>query len=265
MPSIDGSAGERWSSTRIAGAPPKGFEKSRTVFHDPHESAWSREKSHLPQYRGLGQKGHQRGQTVFDTQENLLAHWPEIKMANIACSACLTINEDASRFAIALRKDGTWQIQVHNIRDEKLELIKTFVGPETFGLESDPVQVAISPDGETLVYSFGGNSFVLYNLSRETELFEYRGRVQSLQFSRGGQYIYARRQTEVLIWDVYNIEGGFRNFLAPNENAAIDFSPGGEYVAVAFRQKFAFIESLPWPWYAKLMFLPLMSQTEPGR
>ena len=178
-----------------------------------------------------------KGLYLFDTQENLLAHWPEIKMANIACSACLTINEDASRFAIALRKDGAWQIQVHNIRDEKLELIKTFVGPETFGLESDPVQVAISPDGETLVYSFGGNSFVLYNLSREIELFEYRGRVQSLRFSRGGQYIYARRQTEVLIWDVYNIEGEFRNFLAPNENAAIDFSPGGEYVAVAFSSK----------------------------
>ena len=38
-PSIDGSAGERWSSTRIAGAPPKGFEKSRN--HDLYlGAAW---------------------------------------------------------------------------------------------------------------------------------------------------------------------------------------------------------------------------------
>jgi WD40 repeat protein len=186
-----------------------------------------------------------KGLYLFDVQDNQLAHWPEIKMANVVCSACLTVNEDASRFAIALRKDGTWQIQVHSISDEKLELVKTFVGPETFGLESEPVQVAISPDGEVLVYSFGGDSFVLYNLSEEIELFEYRGQVQSLQFSRGGQYIHARRQTEVLIWDVYDIEGGFRNFLLPNENAAIDFSLGGEYVAVAFSSKIRLYQITP--------------------
>jgi len=39
VPSVDGSAGERWSSTRIAGAPPKGFEKSRN--HDLYlGAAW---------------------------------------------------------------------------------------------------------------------------------------------------------------------------------------------------------------------------------
>jgi len=39
VPFIDGTAGEMWSSTRIAGAPPKGFEKSRN--HDLYlGAAW---------------------------------------------------------------------------------------------------------------------------------------------------------------------------------------------------------------------------------
>jgi len=74
-------------------------------------------------------------------------------------------------------------------------------------------------------------------LYQEQSILEYTGSFQSLHFSQGGQYIYAKRGRELLIWDINSLDKGVRNLLLPSENAAIDFSYGGEYVAVAFSSK----------------------------
>lgn len=181
--------------------------------------------------------GTSEGIYLFDRQGNRLGYWPDIKLASVDCSACLTVNEDASRFAVALRKDGLWQIQVYDVSENEIALVKTFDGPESFGLQDNATLVAISPDGEFVAYGFNGKSFQVYSLFQEQSIFEYTGNVQSLQFSRGGQYIHAKRGKELLIWDIYSLEDGFRNLLLPTDDTAVDFSYGGEYVAIAFSSK----------------------------
>lgn len=181
--------------------------------------------------------GTSDGIYLFDRQGNRLGYWPEIKLAIVDCLACLAVNEDASRFAVASRREGLWQIQVYDVIENETKLVKTFDGPESFGLQDNAASVAISPDGGFIAYGFDGSFFQVYSLFQEQSIFEYRGSFQSLQFSRGGQYIYARRGKELLIWDIYSLEDGFRNLLLPAEDTALDFSYGGEYVAIAFSSK----------------------------
>lgn len=185
------------------------------------------------------------GLALFAIDGTRIATWPEIKMAQIACPSCLTINEDASRFAVVLRNEGRWQIQVYDIVENKLVALKTFSEKETFGLAPNPAQVALSPDGELLAYSFGGKTYTIYDLPNEKIFFEYSGKVESLHFSRGGQYVAARRGQELLIWDIYSLESGFRNLLLPSPDTAIDFSDGGEFVAIAFGSTIRFYQITP--------------------
>jgi WD40 repeat protein len=183
--------------------------------------------------------------SLYAVSGELIANWPEIKMADVKCDSCLAVNHDASRFAVALREKGQWFIKVYAIDLNQLTLLSTIPAPETIDLDANPVQVALAPFDELLAYRFGKQPLTLINFASEEVILEYSGPSQSISISVGGQYLIARRERDLVYWDVYNLAAAPRTISLGSPDAAFLFSRGGEYAVVFAGSKIRFYYVFP--------------------
>jgi WD40 repeat protein len=175
-----------------------------------------------------------QGLSLYSLQDGLLADWPEIEVVDAECDSCLTVDGNIDRFAVALRQAGGWEIRVYDVVENQPVLFKTFLGDEMFGVQSNPVQVALSPDGALLAYRFGNAPLKIHSFFQESDIFEYSGATRSLGFSQGGQYLFAHRDRDLIFWNIYDLQDGFRSLLTGDDpNSAMLFSRGGDYFAIA--------------------------------
>jgi WD40 repeat protein len=179
--------------------------------------------------------GMSSGLWLYSIQDGLIASWPEIRMADVECDSCLTVDENIRRFAVVVRAQEGWEISVYELDEAGTQpiLVKTFSDDSVPSLQPNPAQVAFSPDGELLAYRFGDKPLRIYNFFQDDYIFEYSGATRSLTFSRGGQYLLARRMNDIIFWNIYDLNDGFRSMPFFDANAAITFSRGGDYFAVA--------------------------------
>ncbi len=183
--------------------------------------------------------------SLYAVSGELIADWPEIQMADVQCDSCLAVNHDASRFAVALREKGQWFIKVYAIDSNQLSLLRSIPAPEAIALDTNPVQVALAPFDELLAYRFGKQPLTLINYFSAESLLEYNGPSQSIAISAGGQYLIARRERDLIYWDIYNLAAATRTLSLGSPNAAFLFSRGGEYAVVFAGSKIRFYYTFP--------------------
>lgn len=177
------------------------------------------------------------GLFLLDREGNILSHWPELRLFDNPCQYCISVNADASRFAMFVRTNGVWEVRVYDVVDGQPNLIKSIPAPGPFGDSSDPVQVALSTGGDILAYSTSRESFAVHDLILDQPLYEFKGSIQKLKFSSNGSSLTALRGSELLLWDAADFQSPFQNLLLPNPDVPIAFSPGGEFFAVALSSK----------------------------
>lgn len=166
----------------------------------------------------------EQGIQVFNRQGGQVAHWPGLRLFDIPCQSCLSVNADASMLVLLTRAELGWQVQVYDIIDNAPSLYKTFDIEQDFRYAANPAHAALSPDGKLLAYGPGDRPFVVVDLFTEEQLFRSSSAVNSLEFSPAGTLLTARRGRELLVWKTDNLGAGFQNLLLPAENSPIAFS-----------------------------------------
>jgi WD40 repeat protein len=206
--------------------------------------------------------GSPSGLSLYSLQDGLLAAWPEIKMTDAGCNSCLTVDENISRFAVTVRQDGAWQIKVYDVRsNNQPALFKTFTDDATYRVKTNPVQVALSPDGTLLAYRFGDKSLILHSFTEENDVFEYRGpAIRSLHFSSGGQYLTARRDRDLVFWDIPDPGSGFRAIPVSDPNATVLFSPAGDTAVIASGPRIRAYNLLPLRFVREIFVSPAQNR-----
>lgn len=174
---------------------------------------------------------------VFNRQGEQIAHWPGLRLFDIPCQSCLSVNADVSMIALLARAELGWQVQVYNIVGDTPSLYKTFEIEQDFRYAANPAHVALSPDGNLLAYGPGDSPFVVVDLFTDEQLFRSSSAVNSLKFSDAGTLLIARRGSELLVWKTDNLGAGFQNLLLPNENSPVAFSTDDTKLAVGLSSK----------------------------
>ncbi len=179
----------------------------------------------------------EQGIRVFNRQGGQVAHWPDLRLFDIPCQNCLSVNADVSMLAILARAELGWQVQVYDIVDGAPSLYKTFDVEQDFRYAANPAHVALSPDGKLLAYGPGDRPFVVVDLFTEEQLFRSSSPVNSLEFSPAGTLLTARRGRELLVWRVDNLRAGFQNLLLPTENSPVAISSDDAKLAIGLSSR----------------------------
>jgi hypothetical protein len=208
-------------------------EQLQPVFKMVTQSLW---------HSALSRDGKQlfaatsNGMIVYDRQGKQLAAWPNILMYNRVCESCLSVNQDGSRFALATRKDGKWEIQIYNVDAGNATLV--YAQPMQVAFQNIPneIDLALSPDGFLLAYDNGdGNTFVVDLRSLE-KIFTYEDKVDTLIFTPDGASLAIRHGRNMLFLKTATWKNP-TNLLLPAEDSPYAFSPDGKLIAVAVAGK----------------------------
>lgn len=177
------------------------------------------------------------GISFFDRQGNLNADWPKIRLFDVPCQACLAINGNASRLAVLERINQAWEIHIYDKVDGQPALFKTIPFDEPFRYADNPAQLALSPDGNLLVYGPGNRPYSVLNLETDEQVFKSNNAITAPQFSPDGSLFAARRGQELLVWQIADWGKGFQNLLLPREDTPIAFSTDGRFLALALSSR----------------------------
>lgn len=179
----------------------------------------------------------EQGIQVFNRQGGQVAHLPDLRLFDIPCQSCLSVNADASMLALLARAELGWQVQVYNIVNDAPSLYKTFDIEQDFRYAANPAHVALSPDGSLLAYGPGDRPFVVVDLFTGEQLFRSSTAIDSLAFSPAGTLLTARRGRELLVWKTDNLGAGFQNLLLPSENSPIAISTDDAKLALGLSSR----------------------------
>jgi len=179
----------------------------------------------------------EQGIQVFNRQGGQVAHLPGLRLFDIPCQSCLSVNADASMLALLARAELGWQVQVYNIVNDSPSLYKTFDIEQDFRYAANPAHVALSPHGSLLAYGPGDRPFVVVDLFTGEQLFRSSSAVNSLEFSPAGTLLTARRGRELLVWKTDNLGAGFQNLLLPSENSPIAISTDDTKLALGLSSR----------------------------
>lgn len=173
------------------------------------------------------------GLFVFDQSGKLLAHWLDIFTTSHPCQRCLDVNRDGSRFAVAARSAGQWQVTVYAV-DGNWAIPKLAFPVEKDFLGADnEARVAFSPDDLYLAYSAGASALRVFNLQTGLQVFSVPQPPDDILFTPDGALFIIRQARNLLFYSTTDW-GTPSSLLLPAENTPFTVSPDGKLLAITF-------------------------------
>lgn len=172
------------------------------------------------------------GLHAFNRSGEQIAFWPQIRLFDQPCPACLSVNADGSLAAVIMRQAGEWQVRLYALGGGQAELRKSWPLQAAFSLLTPPGVIALSPDGRLLALGPQDGPLQVIDWETDAAVFTYRGQAQRAQFSADGSLFYLQRGREMLAWQTAQW-GDFASLLLPAEDTPYAFSPNGRWMAVA--------------------------------
>lgn len=173
------------------------------------------------------------GMFLFDRQGQQLAHWPSIILYHLPCEACLSINTDGSRFALATHKDGKWFAQVYNVfENNPLLLLEKPMDVDFRGVPHEAL-IAISPDGLLLAYGTINSTVAVIDMNNvgSEPVLTHESATDSVVFSPDGTLFITRRGRAMQFFNTATWKTP-ASLVLPAENIPFVFSPDGKRIAV---------------------------------
>ncbi len=208
---------------------PENVAQLTPIFKIAQQSIWQSAASRDGQLLFVGTNN---GMFLYNRQGQELASWPSMIVPNLPCEACMSINSDGSRFALATHKDGKWFAQVYNVYENvPTLLLEKPINAPVRGIVNE-VRVAISPDGLLLAYGAAEGDTLLIDMNNSQTLLTNQGGADSATFSPDGAYFVIRRGRLLLFWKT-PVWKNPANLQLPEENTPYAFSPDGKRLAIA--------------------------------
>ena len=177
------------------------------------------------------------GTFLFNRQAEILARWPAIFTADIACDSCMSANQDGSRLAVITRSAGSWEAQVYDIQgDQAMQELALPVDPVFQGLANE-ASIAISPDGAFLAFRVGTGSLRVLDLKSKLQVLDFPRQSTTIGFTPDGANFVIHTGGELLFYKVSSWVSP-ASLLLPGEDTPYAFSPDGHLVAIAMAAMF---------------------------
>lgn len=173
------------------------------------------------------------GLFVFDQSGNQLAHWLDIFTISQPCQRCLAVNLDGSRFAVATRQAGQWQVQLYAVDGGWAIPKLAFPVQAGFLGAINEAQVAISPDDLYLAYSVGDSELRVFNLQTGLQAFSSPHPLGDLLFTPDGSQFLAREGRNLLFYKTEDWSQS-DSLLLPAQDTPLAVSPDGTLLAIAY-------------------------------
>ena len=172
------------------------------------------------------------GTFLFNRQGEILAHWPDILTANIACDSCISTNRDGSQLAIITRSAGNWEAQVYDVRGNQAALNLALPVAPAFLASPNEAGIAIAPDGAFLAIHAGAGSLRVLDLKTKLQVLDFTRPVSGIGFTPDSANFVIHSGSQLLFYSVKTWNSP-TNLLLPSENTPYAFSPDGKLVAIA--------------------------------